>query len=298
MTATSASTSHQAPEKKQRTAKQNAVRRKAIRERLSHKPRGFPAFSLVGSKTPRVQQSSSQHETRQQKEHASKIAAFHTLEKQLVNTTDPAERANILAKQAELGGLEQYQEASLKGAKSGGETSKWFIQEMEKRHGRKQGFRLLDVGAIAGTSYKKYTSIVPTYIDLNPQAEHVIKADFLEFPEPDEPFDAVCLSLVLNFVGDLQKRAEMLRRARTLVKDGGHLYLVLPLACVQNSRYIDHERLTGILKTLGWSVEVQRDSALLTYWLLQKSPDVDSNKWPRKEVRGGVKRNNFVIIVK
>lgn len=140
--------------KKQRTAKQTAARRRAIRERLSTQSRGFPKFSLVGKKARREEEvearpttpDKKQQEARQQKEHAAKIAAFHTLEKQLVKTTDPTERAILLAKQRELGGLEKYQEASLKGAKSGGETSKWFIQEIEKRHGRRKGLRVLDVG--------------------------------------------------------------------------------------------------------------------------------------------------------
>jgi 25S rRNA (adenine2142-N1)-methyltransferase len=48
----------------------------------------------------------------------------------------------------------------------------------------------------------------------------------------------VVLSLVINFVGDPRRKGEMLVRCRTLVRDGGNLFIVLPLACMDNSRYI------------------------------------------------------------
>lgn len=48
-----------------------------------------------------------------------------------------------------------------------------------------------------------------TCIDLNPQAPHVEKFDFFDYPIPvghAAKFDVVGLSLVLNFVGGLGKR--------------------------------------------------------------------------------------------
>lgn len=163
-------------------------------------------------------------------EHARKIALYHALEKRIARATDAGERRKLQQEQDALGGLEEYQQASLHGARHG-ESSKWLITELEKRHGRR-ATRLLDVGAIAGTSYKKYKSIEPTYIDLNPQADHVIKADFLHFPLPETPYDVVCLSLVLNFVGSIEDRTRMLRRAHDFLHAEGYLYVVLPSACV------------------------------------------------------------------
>lgn len=98
--------------------------------------------------------------------------------------------------------------------------------------------RLLDVGAIAGTSYDKFPWCKVSSIDLNPRATHVAKFDFFDLPEPvfgtgqedqanaaweadaeiDEDgtpklwkgqYDVVCLSLVINFVGDLKARGEL-----------------------------------------------------------------------------------------
>jgi 25S rRNA (adenine2142-N1)-methyltransferase len=158
---------------------------------------------------------------------------------------------------------------------------------------------MLDIGAIHGTQYEKHRWIKVTSIDLNALGPNVIQADFFKFPIPpaDELYDVVGLSLVINFLGSLEARAEMLRRAHRFLKNGGHLFVVLPLACLSNSRYLDHGRFTGLLKTLGWEPVVQYDSSRLTHWLLKRGKG-DSKKWKREEVRGGAKRNNFCIVVK
>jgi len=57
------------------------------------------------------------------------------------------------------------------------------------------------------------------------------------------------------------------------------------------------ERMTSIFRTIGWRTVVQHNTAMLSHWLLRKC-NPDDQRWPRKEVRPGVKRNNFVIIVK
>jgi 25S rRNA (adenine2142-N1)-methyltransferase len=68
--------------------------------------------------------------------------------------------------------------------------------------------RLLDVGAISGTSFADYKWIDTTCIDLNPQAEHVLRYDFFDYPVPpsDKLFDMIGLSLVVNYIGSLTKR--------------------------------------------------------------------------------------------
>lgn len=174
--------------KKTKSAKQTDARRRAIRERLSQRSREGHRTGKSVSK------------------HANHIAKYHALEKQIAQADDPNKRAELELEQSQLGGLENYQSASLTGAKFG-ETSKWLVQTLEALRGRQQT-RVLDVGAITGTAYSKYRSFEATYIDLNPQAPHVQKADISEYSPPDIPFDVVCLSLVLNFVGDLSKRSE------------------------------------------------------------------------------------------
>lgn len=91
----------------------------------------------------------------------------------------------------------------------------------------------------------------------------------------------------------------MLTHAHSYLKPSGLLYLVLPLPCLTNSRYMSHVRFTSILTTLGWTSVKQFDSPKLTYWLLRSNgpSNGDGKVWKREEVRAGVRRNNFCVIV-
>lgn len=89
----------------------------------------------------------------------------------------------------------------------------------------------------------------------------------------------------------------MLLHAHSYLKPSGRLYLVLPRACVSNSRYLTHERLTAILGSCGWDVERQDDSKRLTRWLctrkervlksLKKGKEWDGKVWKKEEVHQG-----------
>lgn len=131
------------------------------------------------------------------------------------------------------------------------------------------------MGALSPHNYQKYSSwIHTTPIDLNPQDPLITKMDFLEMPVPaskDKLFDVVCLSLVVNFVGDPAQRGEILRQAtRFLVPKTGLLYLVLPLPCIDNSRYMDHELLVEMMDYLGFSTLVKHHFAKkLAYYVFQ-----------------------------
>ena len=132
----------------------------------------------------------------------------------------------------ELGGLEKYQQASLQASKLKlgiTPTAKWILPIL-KMHFKTKPIRLLDVGALTGETYSKYHSwIHVTSIDINPQSPLVKKQDFFLMEVPLQPFDVLCLSLVLNYVETDHLRGEMLRRASLFLKQGGILYLVLPL---------------------------------------------------------------------
>ncbi|PWN47825.1 hypothetical protein IE53DRAFT_334795 [Violaceomyces palustris] len=241
-------------------------------------------------------------------QHSERIAAFHTLEKELARATDPDEVERIRNEQKKLGGLESYQDDSLKGGDrlKGGESGKWCAQTLTQLLGdEKRTIKLLDVGAIAGTSYAKFESwIKVTSIDLNPRAEHVEKYDFFDYPLPSsegEKFDVVGLSLVVNFIGDLYKRGSILHHSHSYLKPKGYLYLVLPLPCLTNSRYLNHDHLRSILSSCGFDVVKQDDSLRLTRWLLQRkdrpNDRYDGTVFKKKEIVPGVKRNNFCILL-
>ncbi|GAA5904237.1 25S rRNA (adenine2142-N1)-methyltransferase [Sporobolomyces salmoneus] len=271
------------------------------------------------------------------------IRQFHALEKQLkAPQTTEEEKVEIRRRQEELGGLETYQKASLHGADKlrGGETSKWLIKQLKQykvgldtteakgkekveptiledgtkvwpKPKERRKLKLLDVGAIAGTAYASESWIDTTSIDLNPQAPHVIKSNFFEFPSPDqeeELFDVVSLSLVMNFEGSLINRGHFLLHAHSYLKRAspGYLYIVLPLPCLTNSRYLTHQHFRSILASTNWEVVGQHDSAKLSYWFLRETDKTegagrrgDGKVWKREELRKGVApRNNFCIVVK
>ncbi|KAM0787374.1 hypothetical protein ACM66B_003460 [Microbotryomycetes sp. NB124-2] len=241
---------------------------------------------------------------------------------------DENERQKLIERQKELGGLRAYQSASVHGGDKtrGGETGKWCVKQLkelkvglpESSKGKqkvtpvepiinedgtktwpkqqREKLRLLDVGAINGTSYSGYNWIETTSIDLNSGSDNVIQCDFFDFPVSERKFDVVGLSLVINFEGSLTRRAEMLVRAHKYLKSEGFLYLVLPLPCLTNSRYTSHERMDQILKSTGWRQVRQHDSAKLTYFLC-KRVKTDGQTCKREQVRSGAQRNNFCIIV-
>ncbi|WFD32736.1 25S rRNA (adenine(2142)-N(1))-methyltransferase [Malassezia sp. CBS 17886] len=250
--------------------------------------------------------------------HAEAIAKYHMLEKQIARTTDDAQRDALRAEQTAMGGLAVYQDQSTTGSTTlrGGESGKWCVQQLQAIVAPKTHLRILDIGAIAGTAYAKWKHWVnTTSIDLNPRAAHVHRADFFEWPVPaadGERYDVVGLSLVVNFVGDLAQRGAMLLHAHQYLHTGGYVYLVLPLACVQNSRYLTHDHLRAIVQSAGYRVTRQEDSARLTRWLLQQVPSSrapprtlqeardqfwDGCVYKKRELVPGTHLNNFCILM-
>lgn len=87
------------------------------------------------------------------------------------------------------------------------------------------------------------------------------------------------------------------------------LFLVLPAPCVTNSRYLDEDRLTAIMQSLGY-VQVRRKmSAKLVFYLWRYDRGVclggrsrvegsQHHQWRKEEIRKGKDRNNFAIVLK
>lgn len=149
------------------------------------------------------------------------IRKFHVLNKELAKCkADPQfikREQEILKEMEAMGGLDWYQKASQLGqSKSrGGDSSKWLIQTLKSHCNElvdlcNKPVKVLDIGAVAPDNYKPYSSwITAKPIDLNPQDPAIQKQDFLQMKPPssdDDKFDIVCLSLVINFVGDPKDR--------------------------------------------------------------------------------------------
>ena len=127
-----------------------------------------------------------------------------------------------------------------------------------------------------------------------------------------DQFNIISLSLVLNFVPDPVTRGAMLiRTCRFLDQYGSRsmpellqnhfpaLFLVLPAACIMNSRYMDEERLTLLMASLGYVLLKFKQTAKLIYslWQLRDRPVPEEQDFKKMQVNPGPGRNNFSIVL-
>lgn len=269
------------------------------------------------------------------------IGRYHDLRKEIAQVdknpnfpTDATRTARKQALQAQLAliGIDRYQQASLDGERASGnwDSSQWVLGELRQRAattfaGRAR-LRVLDVGAIVhrfpdilydDDARTEQVQLDVTSIDLNPKEDggRVLQADFFDFAEEhitkgnaegkdgdDENYDVVCLCLCVNFEGCPNGRGRMLRLASRIVKPGGLVFLVLPRACVDNSRYMTVERLAETLRAVKLPAVSSRLTAKLSLSVAQKGDSLnkDSGRAPlalsKKQVlRQGQQRNNFAI---
>jgi hypothetical protein len=69
---------------------------------------------------------------------------------------------------------------------------------------------------------------------------------------------------------------KMLRLIHGQLRDNGHVFLVLPRPCIENSRYLDNELLTRIMRHVGFKEVVRKDKegAKVVYSLWQKQKPI------------------------
>ncbi|XP_078368811.1 uncharacterized protein LOC144652610 [Oculina patagonica] len=245
------------------------------------------------------------------------ITEYHTLNKRIdsvrrnpsIHKEDKASQiATLEAKKEKIGGINAYQKASRLGEARHGSfnSAKWVLKQMRAFNVRElkasrtkvgdEKLRLLDVGAL-DNNYKKYSKWIQcTPIDLNPQSNEVIKADFLKL-DGKEIYDVVVMSLVINFEGDIRKRGDMLRKCRELVVDQGYLFIVLPLPCLNNSRYLNEELLISMLGSLGFDICTRHSSKKLSFFMFRKTHQVQVKSFLKKVLRKGGNHNNFAIVL-
>jgi 25S rRNA (adenine2142-N1)-methyltransferase len=256
------------------------------------------------------------------------IRTHHKLQKEhaaaLVRKDDRTahEIAQLIEKN---GGLKSYQAASKQGqAKDrGGDSSKLLVDWLQqsevidsKDRGHKSTtkptLKCLEVGSLsANNEVSRFPSVIHmTRIDLNSQGPGIEKQDFMERPEPtsdDERFDIISLSLVLNYVTDAVGRGEMLKRITKFLrppkeesdatKTGPFLFLVLPLPCVTNSRYVDEPLLLKIMGNLGFTKQHNKHTTKLCYYLFSWNGKVTPRKTEKKKLRDKPAMNNFSIVL-
>ncbi|KAF2680147.1 hypothetical protein K458DRAFT_393120 [Lentithecium fluviatile CBS 122367] len=286
----------------------------AVKKRQKTLSHGRPRIS-----NPKERMSSQRSRTiirthhRLQKEHAAAVKKGDT------------KLAEKIAKDIEEnGGLKVYQAASKQGQSKdrGGDSSKVLVEWLqdagviqsknsttEDKGINSKQLRCLEVGALSTKNEisKFPQQIEMTRIDLNSQGPGIEKQDFMERPLPtssEETFDMISLSLVLNYVPDPAQRGEMLKRLTHFLKNTTTegavlpiLFLVLPLPCVDNSRYFNELLLTRIMKNLGFSMRKKKKTSKLCYYLFSLTGKSNSVKTEKRKISDGAIMNNFSIVV-
>lgn len=222
--------------------------------------------------------------------------------------------AYIKAKIIDKGGMEAYQVASTQGqeGKRGGDSLgklvEWLIGS-KSPYKRTLGpsLKALEIGSLNPYNKISVCGIFDkvTRIDLKSQDVHIIQQDFMKMPLPkgqEEKFNLISCSLVLNFVPSPKERGDMLRRmTHFLVPPNSNtlssLFLVLPLPCIENSRYCDQKHLESIMTSLGFSPTRFYPSKKLAYWLFDWNGSVSPVTYPKTPLHSGSRRNNFAVVL-
>ncbi|KAG1709555.1 hypothetical protein DVH05_020205 [Phytophthora capsici] len=199
----------------------------------------------------------------------------------------------------ELGGRQAYQDASILNT-SFHRTSKWVFQLLTRFElrpkAKQQPLRLLEVGAI-NTQLLSCPWLNVRAIDLNSRHERIEQRDFFSL-KPTGEFQVVVSSMVINCVPGADKRGEMLRLYRDHLKEGGLLFLMLPLLCLRHSKFMTYARFTKILEAVGFKVRETKDSPKVAFFCLERVETVDeAATFPHKLLVSGDKRNDFSVVI-
>ncbi|CAM9262266.1 unnamed protein product [Sphacelaria rigidula] len=175
------------------------------------------------------------------------VTSFHKLTKEAERiasgaaTGEDEKNRRLKRLQRELqamGGRQAYQSASLLSV-SFHNTSKWVTQMLTKMNLRPQRgqspLKVLEVGAI-NTRLLDIPWLDVRAIDLKSQHERIEERDFFSL-QPAGDFDVLSSSMVINCVPTARRRGEMLMGYREHLRPGGHLFLMLPLLCLTNSKH-------------------------------------------------------------
>jgi len=172
------------------------------------------------------------------------------------------------------------------------------------------------VGAIntelldAARSVDKPCKLSVRAIDLHSMHEGIEEADFLKLaavPNPDDRYDVIVCSMVLNCVTTAADRGEMLARLFHFLRPGGLVFLTLPKTCLNLSPYMDQARLEQMLRAVGLQVEEHsKDSPKVAFFVCKRPEDAHQpsisvdHKWNKEKVirRGKKYRNEFAVTLK
>ncbi|TMW62390.1 hypothetical protein Poli38472_009883 [Pythium oligandrum] len=194
-----------------------------------------------------------------------------------------------------MGGRSAYQDASFH------KTSKWVFQlltQFDRRPKSKEPpLRTLEVGAI-NTQLLSCPWLNVRAIDLNSKHEKIEQCDFFSL-KPSGEYQVIVSSMVINCVPDAPSRGRMLQLYYEHLQPSGLLFLMLPLLCLRNSKFMTIKRFREILEAVGFHIKETKDSPKVSFFCLEKLPDKQPSgkKFPQQMLVPGAKRNAFSVVL-
>jgi 25S rRNA (adenine2142-N1)-methyltransferase len=112
-------------------------------------------------------------------------------------------------------------------------------------------------------------------------------------------FSILCI-LRLGLIGQMLIQTRNFLTLPTLLNRLHYLFLVVPLPCVDNSRYMTHEHLIAMMRSIGYTKCINHHfSNKLAYYLfeLEGVPNTSKLNWKKKILQDGGGRNNFAVVI-
>lgn len=207
---------------------------------------------------------------------------FHRIQRELgSNESSAARRGSSAAAKTkqqlelelrELGGRQAYQEASVL-TTGRHRTCKWIFSVVTKlglRPSKNQSpLKLLEVGAV-NTQLLSVPWLDVRAIDIKAQHPRIEQIDFFDV-KPECCYDAVVLSMVINCVSTPLKRGRMLSLVRDHLLPGGHLFLMIPRRCIENSPYCSSSIISEALSVVGLKVVETKLSPKVAFFCARRT---------------------------
>jgi 25S rRNA (adenine2142-N1)-methyltransferase len=146
-------------------------------------------------------------------------------------------------------------------------------------------------------------------IDIHSMDERIAEADFLTFPllsqVPNERYDVIVCSMVLNCVTTPPQRGKMLARLYQHLRPGGLLFLTIPLFCITRSAFLTPALFREMLGVggVGFDLEETKESPRLAFFVCRR-PQEDTTeplkpKWTKQTIRNKGKKfpNQFSVVL-
>lgn len=229
---------------------------------------------------------------------------FHNLTCKLEQAKEPVEIARLQMELGQLGGRDEYQQAS-KLTTSRHRTARYVFATLTRLglrpHRGQRPLTLLEIGAV-NLDLVSTPWLATRAIDVRSQHPRIEQVDFFALPQRRD-FDVVVCAMVLNCVSNAEKRGDMLRGMREHLKPGGLAFLCLPRRCFEKSPFTTHRSFRALLRCVGLeTIHVKRSPSII--FICARAAAVDVALRPvnvsspsRVIAHGRGYTNNFAVLI-